>query len=108
MFKDNRYTVHLPWKTPFPVLPDNYDLSMKRLEHLLKRLGQDPEVAREYDTITKLQQLQRGILQIVEKPCEGEDGNVHCIPHHPVITRDKATIKPRVAYVAFARSTVLL
>ena len=101
MFKDNRYTVHLPWKTPYPVLPDNYDLSMKRLENLLKRLGQDPEVA-------KLQQLQRGILQIVEKPCEGEDGNVHCIPHHLVITRDKATIKPRVAYDAFARSAVLL
>lgn len=80
---------------------------MKRLEHLLKRLGQDPEVAREYDTIIK-EQLQRGIVEIGEKPCEGEDGNVHCIPHHPVITRDKATIKLRVVYDAFARSTVLL
>ena len=107
MFKDNRYTVHLPWKTPYPDLPDNYDFSMKRLEHLSKRLGQDPEVAREYDTIIK-EQLQRGMVEIVEEACEEEDGNVHCIPHHPVITRDKATIKLRVVYDAFARSTVLL
>lgn len=37
-FKNNRYEVHLPWKTPHPSLPDNYELSRKRLENLLKRL----------------------------------------------------------------------
>jgi len=42
-FKDERYEVHLPWKTPHPLLPDNYDLSMKRLDNLLKRLHQDPK-----------------------------------------------------------------
>lgn len=55
---------------PYPVLPDNYDLSMKGLENLLKRLRQD--------SIIK-EQLQRRIVEIVEKPCEGEDSHVHCI-----------------------------
>ena len=43
-FKSNRYEVHLPWKTLHPSLPDNYELSRKRLENLLKRLRQEPEV----------------------------------------------------------------
>ena len=33
--KDKRYKVELPWKESHPVLPDNYQLSEKRLKHLL-------------------------------------------------------------------------
>ena len=106
-FRDNRYTVHLSWKRPYPSLPNNYDLSMKRLENLLKRLRQGPDILREHDTVIK-EQLQRGIVQIVEKPCEGEVGKVHYIPHHAVMRRDKATTKLRVVYDASARSNGVL
>ena len=102
-FKDERYEVHLPWKTPHPLLPDNYDLSMKRLDNLLKRLHQDPKVLIEYDNVIK-EQLQRGIVEIVQNPGEGEVGKVHYIPHHAVIRRDKSTTKLRVVYDASARS----
>ena len=54
-FENDRYKVHLPWKLPHPVLPDNYELSMKRLSNLLKRLNQDPEVLKEYDSVIKEQ-----------------------------------------------------
>ncbi|XP_022792234.1 uncharacterized protein LOC111331393 [Stylophora pistillata] len=30
-FENDRYVVHLPWKLPHPILPDNYELSIKRL-----------------------------------------------------------------------------
>ena len=102
-FKNNRYEVHLPWKTPHPSLPDNYELSRKHLENLLKRLRQDPEVLKEYDSVIK-EQLQRGIVEVVEKPSEGGVGKVHYIPHHAVIRTDKSTTKLQVVYNASAKS----
>ena len=54
-FTNERYEVHLPWKTPHPLLPDNYQLSRKRLENLLERLRHEPEVLREYDSVIKEQ-----------------------------------------------------
>ena len=104
-FTNERYEVHLPWKTPHPLLPDNYQyqFSRKRLENLLERLRHDPEVLREYDSVIK-EQLHRGIVEVVEKPSEGEVGKVHYIPHHAVIRRDKLTTKLRVVYDASAKS----
>ena len=102
-FENQRYEVHLPWKTPHPILPDNYDLSVKRLTNLLKRLRQDPEVLREYDSVIR-EQLSKGIVEIVEKPEDGDVGKIHYIPHHAVIRRVKATTKLRVVYDASART----
>ncbi|XP_068712813.1 uncharacterized protein [Montipora foliosa] len=102
-FKNNRYEVHLPWKTPHPSLPDNYELNRKHLENLLKRLRQEPEILKEYDSVIK-EQLQRGIVEVVEKPSEGGVGRVHYIPHHAVIRTDKSTTKLRVVYDASAKS----
>ena len=42
-FKNDRYEVHLPWKWPHPILPDNFELSIRRLSNLPKRLNQDPK-----------------------------------------------------------------
>ena len=102
-FENDRYKVHLTWKLPHPILPDNYELSMKRLSNLLKRLNQDPEVLKEYDSVIK-EQLKNGIVEVVEKPADGEVGKTHYLPHHAVIRRDKATTKLRVVYDASARS----
>ena len=43
-FKGSRYEVSLPWKQFRLELPDHYDLSLKRLIGLLKRLRETPEV----------------------------------------------------------------
>ena len=75
---------------------------MKRLDNLLKRVRQDTEVLKEYDNVRK-EQLQRGIVDIVQNPGEGEVGKVHYLPHHAVIRRDKSTTKLRVVYDASAR-----
>ena len=51
-FENGRYQVHLPWKQSHPPLPDNYDLCRRRLGGLMKRLSQNPERLRLYNSGT--------------------------------------------------------
>ena len=48
-FEAGRYKVPLPWKECHTPLPDNYQLSVKRLQGLLRRLRQEPSVQKAYD-----------------------------------------------------------
>ena len=66
-FNDGRYEVSLPWKDPHPILPDNYQLSLKRLQGLLCHLRQNPKVLQEYDSIIQ-NQLCQGIVEAVDDP----------------------------------------
>ena len=50
-FKEGRYKVSLPWKEEHDPLPDNYQLSSRRLQGLLRCLRQDPALLKEYDTV---------------------------------------------------------
>lgn len=101
--RDGRYEVQLPWKEPHPVLPDNYNLSQKRLTGLLRRLRQNPKVLREYDAVIR-DQLNRGIVEIVRQPEASDDREVHYIPHHAVVREDKTTTKLRIVYDASAKT----
>lgn len=85
------------------MLPDNYDLSQKRPIGLLKRLRQNPQILHEYDSVIK-DQLNRGIVEIVEQTEVSDDRQVHYIPHHAVIREDKTTTKLRIVYDASAKS----
>ena len=98
-----RYEVQLPWKEAHPALPDNYQLCVKRLRGLMKRLKQDPAILHEYDSTIK-SQMQQGIVERVE-PSDEDPENVHYLPHHAVVRRDKETTKVRIVYDASARSS---
>ena len=56
-----RYEVSLPWKQFHPELSDQYDLSLKRLVALLKRVRETPEVLCRYDAIIQ-DQIKKGIM----------------------------------------------
>ena len=99
-FRQGRYEVHLPWTH----LPDNYDLCRKRLTGLLKRLHQNPEQLREYDSVIN-DQLSKGIVEVVEDPTASKSRRIHYLPHHGVVRHNKETTKLRVVYDASARST---
>ncbi len=101
-FVDGRYEVALPWKDPHPLLPDNYQLSLKRLHGLLRRLRQDPDTLKEYDSIIRAQ-LEQGIVEVVECPEHPDAEKVHYLPHHGVTRHDKQTTKLRIVYDASAR-----
>ena len=98
-----RYQVSLPWKEFHKPLCDNYVLSHKRLQGLLKRLKHEPKLMKEYDTIIK-DQLGKGIIEPVD-PNDKTTNLIHYLPHHGVIRLDKSTTKLRVVYDALAKSS---
>ena len=100
--KGGRYEVSLPWRECHDPLPDNYNLSRRRLYGLVRRLKQTPVILREYDAILH-EQLDKGIIERVEDSDE-TPGMIHYLPHHAVIRQDKETTKVRLVYDASARS----
>ena len=100
-FHDGRYQVSLPWKDFHEPLPDNYSLSVKRWHGLLCRLRQDPDIPKEYDRIISDQPQKRIIEAVPEE--EPRPAQVHYLPHHAVVRKDKATMKLRVVYDASAK-----
>ena len=102
-FCGGRYCVRLPWKSPRIMLPDNLEISQRRLFNLLKRLQQSPHILTQYDEIIR-DQLRQGIVETVDPSDAGHIGATHYLPHHAVIREDKLTTKLRIVYDASARS----
>ena len=98
--QQGRYCVRLPWKEPHP-LPDNFDLSKRRLFNLLKQLQSPPNILSQYDAIIR-DQMKSGIVVTVMSAGDGPIAGVHYIPHHAVVREDKQTTKLRIVYDASA------
>ena len=43
-FEDGRYSVGLPWKIKDHELPDNFNMTLRRLQNTEKRLQKSPEL----------------------------------------------------------------
>ena len=85
------------------MLPDNYQLSLRRLNSLLRRLKQQPKLLGEYDKAIR-EQVEKGIVEVLEDPTAADGERVHYLPHHAVIRYDKQTTKLRVVYDASAKT----
>ena len=83
------------------VVPDNFELSKKRLIGLLKYLRQNWELFKQYDRVIR-SQLEEGIVR-VESPEKAEGDQVHYLPLHAVIKHDKDTTKVQIVYDASAK-----
>ena len=101
-FMGDRYEVSLPWKDPLRDIPSNYNLSLKRLTSLLKRLKQDPLTFEAYHKVIQ-EQVDNGMVEKVDNPEVIQGDRVHYLPHHAVIRIDKETTKLRVVYDASAK-----
>jgi hypothetical protein len=102
-FIDGRYQVSLPWKETHPVLPTNYGLCHKRLDGILRRLRDNPPLLIEYNHII-LDQIEKGIVEVVSEDTSVEGRLVHYLPHHGIVRRDKLTSKLRIVYDASAKT----
>ena len=102
VYKHPQYEVSLPWRQSHPALHDHYELALRRLNGLLKRLKQNPEVLRQYDSVIK-EQLNKGIIEPVQNSAS-VNHPVHYLPHHAVVREDKKTTKLRVVYDASAKA----
>lgn len=101
-FQDQRYSVSLPLKEKHELLPDNYEVSLARLNSLVKRLRKEPPVLEEYNKIIE-EQLHQGIIERVDEPEEQPTGQIHYLPHQAVIRKEAVTTKIRVVFDASSK-----
>ena len=103
-FNGTRYEVELPWKVNHPAISSDYELCLARLKSLQRKMLREPEVIKEYNQIIE-EQLNKGIVEKipVEEANEKEVENVHYLPHHAVIRRDRETTKLRIVYDGSAK-----
>ena len=101
-FCEGRYQVSLPWKQQHKPLPENYQLCVRRLDSLLKRLRQTPDVMQQYDSTIR-EQIEAGIVEDTPLDVKGST-QVHYLPHHAVVRTDKSTTKLRIVYDASAKT----
>ena len=66
LFKGDHYEVSLPWKATHPPLPENYELSLRRLQGLLSLLRKKLDILKEYDSVIR-DQIERGIVEVVNE-----------------------------------------
>uniref|UniRef100_A0A1I7VBF1 DUF1758 domain-containing protein n=1 Tax=Loa loa TaxID=7209 RepID=A0A1I7VBF1_LOALO len=98
--ENKRYQVSWPWKDSKINLQDNYSLCYGRLRTLIKRLQTNPSLLERYDEIIK-EQLQSNIIEKVTTNMD-QEGIIHYLPYHEVLTPGKATTKLRIVYDASA------
>ena len=83
-FKDNHYSLDLPFRDPDVKLPNNSSQSLLRLKGLKNRLIKNPKLKKDYvDFMDKL--LLKGYMEPVPSDqLDRDDGKVWYIPHHGV------------------------
>ena len=101
-FVNGRYCVTLPLKEKRDPLPDNYELSLVRLNSLVRRLRKEPSILKEYNQVFE-DQLPEKIIERVDETEEQPPENTHYLPHQAVIRNDDLTTKLRVVFDASAR-----
>ena len=101
-FNRQRYEVPLPWRDNHPAISSDYELCVNRLKSLQRKLLKEPELIRECNQIIE-EQLSKGIVKKVAAEKENENEDVHYLPHHAVIRRDRETTKLRIVYDGSAK-----
>ena len=99
---DNRYEIELPFKYNHPVLPDNFELSKKRLMNLREKLLQDLEKLETYANVLEGHR-QMGVMETA--PDESTIGETHYLPHHGVVNEESSTTKLHIVFDASAKAT---
>ena len=92
----------LPWHDNHPAISRGYELCVNRLKSLQRKLLKEPELIREYNQIIE-EQLSKGIVERVAAEKDSDEEEVHDLPHHAVIQRDRETTKLRIVYDGSAK-----
>ena len=101
-FNGQRYEVPLPFHDNHPAISSDYELCVNCLKSLQRKLLKEPELIREYNQIIE-EQLSKGIVERVAAEKDSEEEDVHYLPHHAVIQRDRETTKLRIVYDGSAK-----
>ena len=88
------------------MLPDNFDLCVKRLDSLSKRLIKKTELFEEYDRVIKGQVKGNIVEKFISTLDIPYTGKIHFLSHHPVVRNDALTTKVRIVYNGSAMQSV--
>ena len=94
-----RYITKLPFKPDHEVLPDNFNVCQGRLKSLKSKLVTN-DILSDYDKIFVEYETSQIIERVPSNQVARETGQVHYLPHRPVIRNDKDTTKIRAVFDA--------
>ena len=99
-YENQMYRIGIPWKESQPILPDNYDMAVRRLENTEKRLKRSSDIAVAYNKCI-LQYVEKGYIRKIPEyeKCESK----WYLAYFPVIRLDKETTKTRIVFDASAK-----
>jgi hypothetical protein len=89
----------LPFKPDHEVLPDNFNVCQGRLKSLKSKLVAN-NILDDYDDIFHEYEENHIIERVPSDQIAKETGQVHYLPHRPVIRNDKDTTKIRAVFDA--------
>ena len=99
-YDNQMYRVGIPWVKNKPVLPDNYEMALSRLENTEKRLKRSPEVAQSYSQCID-QYIEKGYVKRIQE--NDLSSSKWYLPHFPILRPDKDTTKTRIVFDASAK-----
>ena len=89
------YRVGVPWKERQPVLPDNYDMALRRLENTENRLKQSHDIADSYSKFIE-RYIEKGYVRKIME--QEKSKSKWYLPQFPVIRLDKETTKTKIVF----------
>jgi len=98
------YEIDLPWKSNVSNLPNNYDLALKRLNNIEKRLLKQPDLASAYSKVIE-SYVAKGYIQKVDSSLEFNRSTAQqwLLPHFPILRPEKSTSAVRIVFDAAAK-----
>ena len=99
-FENNRYCAKLLFKPLDDVISDNFNVAKSRLKSLERKFENDPTLFDNYSAVINDYKSQ-GIIEEVSD--SGNIGNVHYLPHQPVLRSEKETSKLRIVFDASSK-----
>ena len=99
VFNGERYVTKLPFKPDHDTLPDNYCVSERRLVSLRKKLVQSG-LLEDYNKVFRDFECDGMIEKVPLSEIGKEIGEVHYLPHRPIVKENRATTKIRPVFDA--------
>ncbi|KAG8176703.1 hypothetical protein JTE90_003838 [Oedothorax gibbosus] len=96
-YDNERYETGLPFKGEVD-LPDNFEVSKRRLNSLVSRFRRDPVLYENYKSVFE-EQLMSGVIDQVDIAKDDLVDRIYYAPHHPVIREQKESNRTRLRIV---------
>ena len=81
--ENGQYEIALPFRESDPVLPNNRNVAVKRLNSLRRKPIADSKLHKDYTSFMS-DMLEKGYAEEAHEDARGTDGNMWYIPHHSV------------------------